>query len=123
MAIDDETIKVFGDGQIRRGFLYVDDCVQAILMPAICDGARGMVMNAGVDQPTHFVQLAETLIAVAGSGNWKFAPFSAERKAQEPGDFYSDFTRIRRIPGWEPVTNLPDGLAQTARYDRQYKAH
>ena len=27
LAIDDETIKVFGDGLIKRDFLYVDDCV------------------------------------------------------------------------------------------------
>ena len=123
LAIDGETIKVFGDGQIRRDFLYVEDCVQAILMSAICDSARGEVMNVGVDQPTNFVQLAETLIAVAGSGAWEFAPFSAERKAQEPGDFYSDITKIRRILGWEPVTSLPDGLAKTVRYYRQYKAY
>jgi UDP-glucose 4-epimerase len=123
LAIDDQTIKVFGDGQIKRDFLYVDDCVHAMLMAAICDGANGEVLNVGVDCPTNFVELVETLVEVTGSGRWEFAPFSAERKAQEPGDFYSDITKIRRILGWEPTTSLRTGLYQTVDYYRKYKAH
>jgi UDP-glucose 4-epimerase len=123
LALDNATIKVFGDGQIKRDFLYVGDCIRAILLSAICDEARGEVMNVGIDRPTNFVELANTLIEVCGSGSWEFAPFSPERKAQEPGDFYSDISKIRRILGWEPGTSLRDGLAATVDYYRQYKAH
>jgi UDP-glucose 4-epimerase len=123
LALDNATIKVFGDGQIKRDFLYVGDCIRAILLAAICDEARGEVMNVGIDRPTNFVELANTLIEVCGSGSWEFAPFSSERKAQEPGDFYSDISKIRRILGWEPETSLRDGLAATVAYYRQYKAH
>jgi UDP-glucose 4-epimerase len=80
-------------------------------------------MNVGIDRPTNFVELANTLIEVCGSGSWEFAPFSPERKAQEPGDFYSDISKIRRILGWEPETSLRDGLAATVAYYRQHKAH
>jgi UDP-glucose 4-epimerase len=31
LAIDGETIKIFGDGSIKRDFLYVDDCVDAMI--------------------------------------------------------------------------------------------
>jgi UDP-glucose 4-epimerase len=123
LAIDDETIKVFGDGQIKRDFLYIDDCVQAMLMAAICPEASGEVMNVGIDHSTNFVELAEMVIGVAGSGRWEFAPFSPERKAQEPGDFYSDISRIRRSLGWEPTTSLHAGLSQTVDYYRKYKSY
>jgi UDP-glucose 4-epimerase len=123
LAIDDETIKVFGDGQIKRDFVYVDDCVQAMLMAAACAEASGEVMNVGIDHPTNFVELAEMVTSVAGSGRWEFAPFSPERKAQEPGDFYSDISRIRRILGWEPTTSLHVGLSQTVDYYRKYKSN
>lgn len=123
LAVDDDTIKVFGDGQIKRDFLYVDDCVDAILQTALCPAAYGEILNVGIDTPTNFVELAETLIDVAGSGRWEFAPFSPERKAQEPGDFYSDISKIRRIVGWEPRTSLRDGLAATVDFFRQYKQH
>jgi UDP-glucose 4-epimerase len=120
LALDGETIKLFGDGRIRRDFLYVDDCVDALLMCAACDDARGQIFNVGIDQPADFRELVETLIEVAGSGRWAFAPFTPERKAQEPGDFYSDISKIRRIVGWSPQTSLRDGLQATVDY---YRAH
>lgn len=121
LAIDDDTIKVFGDGQIKRDFLYVDDCVQAMMAAALCPAAYGEILNVGVDQPTTFLELAQLMVDVAGTGRWEMAPFTPERKAQEPGDFYSDIRKIRRIVGWSPVTSLPDGLGKTIDYYRAYK--
>ena len=34
LALDGQPMKVFGDGTIKRDFLYVDDCVEAILLAA-----------------------------------------------------------------------------------------
>lgn len=118
MAIDDEVISLFGDGSILRDFLYIDDCVDALLLSALSDEAVGNIFNLGVDQPTSFKELVELLISVAGSGSWKYTEFSPERKAQEPGDFYSDISKIRRVLNWEPVTSLRDGLIRTVEYYR-----
>jgi UDP-glucose 4-epimerase len=120
VALDGGCIKVFGDGQIKRDFLYVDDCVDAILQSAVTDQARGQILNVGIDRPTNFLQLAQTLIRVAGSGRWEFAPFSPERKSQEPGDFYSDIAKITKLVGWRPATSLEEGLRQTVDF---YRAH
>jgi UDP-glucose 4-epimerase len=122
-VIDDQTIQVFGDGQIKRDFLFVDDCVEAMLMCARTEKAYGEILNVGIDQPTNFVNLAETLIKTSGSGKWEFAPFTAERKAQEPGDFYSDITKIRTLVGWAPRTPLETGLKKTLDYYREFKEH
>ena len=122
-VIDDDTIKVFGDGKIVRDFLYVQDAVDAILMAAEKEEAVGEVFNVGVDKPTTFLELAEFLVKVAGTGKWAFAPFSHERKVQEPGDFYSDITKIRKRVGWQPRTSLEDGLKQTIDYYRINKQH
>ena len=123
LAVDDDTIKVFGDGKILRDFLYIDDAVEAILMCALEPQAVGEVFNVGIDRPTNFIELAETLIDVAGMGRWEFAPFSPERKAQEPGDFYSDISKIRRLVGWQPRTDLRDGLRHTVDFYRKHKKH
>ncbi len=123
LAVDDETIQVFGDGKILRDFLYIDDAVEAILMSALEPKAVGEVLNVGIDQPYNFIELAETLIEVAGTGRWEFAAFSPERKAQEPGDFYSDISKIRRLVGWTPRTALKDGLRETVAFYRRYKQH
>lgn len=120
LALDGATIPVFGDGKILRDFLYVDDCVRAIMMCAADDKASGQKFNVGVDEPHDFCELAETIVEIAGQGRWELTPFSEERKAQEPGDFYSDISKIDKLLGWRPTTALADGLRQTIEY---YKAN
>jgi UDP-glucose 4-epimerase len=61
-----------------------------MLMCASCEGAYGEVFNLGSDHASNFRELAETVVRVAGSGRWEFAPFIPERAAQEPGDYQSD---------------------------------
>jgi UDP-glucose 4-epimerase len=123
LALDGETIKVFGDGAIKRDFLYVDDCVEAMLACAANPTAHGGVFNVGAGEYATFKQFAEALVAIAGTGRWEFAPFTPERAAQEPGDFYSDITRIRAAVGWEPRTPLTDGIRRTVEFYRAHKAH
>ncbi len=121
-AIDGETIKVFGDGKIVRDFVYVQDCVDAVLMSACSEQAYGEVLNVGDGKPSSFLELATIVTEEAGSGSWELAPFTPERAAQEPGDFYSDISKIERTVGWKPGTSLRDGVRQTIEYYRRNRA-
>ena len=123
LAIDDDVIKIFGDGSIKRDFLYVDDCVDAMVRCAADPAAHGAIFNVGAGGHTTFKAFAEELIRIAGTGRWEFAPFTPERAAQEPGDFYSDITRIRTAIGWEPRTTLADGIRRTVDFYRTHKEH
>lgn len=123
LALDDDTIPIFGDGRIKRDFLYIDDCVEALLRLAVTAEAQGEVFNIGHDSPSDFLTLAETIVAEAGTGRLAFTPFSAERKAQEPGDFYTDIGKINQITGWRPCTSLSQGVAQSLEYYRQNREH
>lgn len=123
LALDDQTIPVFGDGTIVRDFLYVDDCIAAMLLCAVHPAAVGQVFNVGVDRPIDFRTLAETVVRVAGQGRWELADFSPERKAQEPGGFYSDIGKIRRLLGWSPQVELEPGLTRTVEYYRAHREH
>lgn len=119
MALDNECIQVFGDGSIVRDFLYVQDAVGAMIASAATENAYGKVLNVGNNQASNFRELAETIIELTGSGAWKFTPFSPERAAQEPGDFISDVSRIKKVVGWTPTTSLIDGLRRTIAFYRQ----
>ena len=123
LAIDDQTIKVFGDGKLKRDFLYVDDCVDAILLSGLNPAMYGEIFNLGKDKPETFLELAEIIIRVAKKGRWEFAAFSAERKAQEPGDFYSDISKIRSAIHWSPSTTLEEGVRRSIEYYTKHKAH
>jgi len=123
LAIDNDTIKVFGDGKIKRDFLYIDDCVDALLRSGISANAKGEIMNLGHDKPSNFLNLAKLVVKIAESGNWEFSPFSTERKALEPGDFYSDISKIKKITKWKPKTKLEKGLSETIDYYKKHKSN
>lgn len=120
-AIDDELIPVFGEGHILRDFLYVDDLVECFLQVAICSSAYGEVFNVGTGIPISFIDLAKKIVEVAGSGKVAFTEFTKERKEVEPGDYYTDISKIRKVVGWMPKTDLSEGLKKTIEFYRKYK--
>ena len=120
-ALDNEEIPVFGDGRILRDFLYVGDLVDCLMMVAATDGAYGKVFNVGTGTPVSFFELAERIIAIAGTGKTKFTEFTREREEVEPGDYYADITRIRQTTGWVPTTTLDEGIAKTIDYYREHR--
>ncbi len=121
--LDEKPIQVFGDGSILRDFVYVDDAVEACLLAAARSGNAGEVFNVGDDRPTSFLQLVKLMLEVAGRGTFVFTEFSPERKAQEPGHFYSDIARARKDLGWEPRTPLDAGLRRTLAYYEEHWPH
>jgi len=122
LALEGRPIPIFGTGKILRDFLYVDDCVEALVAAAISPAAVGEILNVGHDRPSTFLEVAEILREIVPDTRIEFTEFSPERKAQEPGDFVSDITKIRRLLGWEPKTSLREGLARTVDFYRERRA-
>jgi len=122
LALEGRPIPIFGTGKILRDFLYVDDCVEALVAAATSPAAVGEILNVGHDRPSTFLEVAELLREIVPDTRIEFTEFSPERKAQEPGDFVSDITKIRRLLGWEPKTNLREGLARTVDFYRERRA-
>lgn len=120
-ALDDAEIPVFGDGRILRDFLYVDDLVRCLLMVASTDGAYGEVFNVGTGIPVSFLDLAETIAKVVGKGRVAFTEFTTERKEVEPGDYYTNISKIKTVVGWEPNIGLEEGIRRTADFYRKYQ--
>jgi UDP-glucose 4-epimerase len=122
-AMDNEDVPVFGDGRILRDFLFVDDLVECMLMVAATPAAYGGVFNVGTGIPVSFIDLAQKIVEVTGSGKARFTEFTQERKEVEPGDYYADITRIRNVVKWKPRTPLDAGIRETVKFYRKYRNH
>ena len=96
--------------------------MEAILRAASEPAAVGEVLNVGHDRPSTFLEVAEILRELVPGTRLEFTDFTPERKAQEPGDFVSDITKIRRLLGWEPRVGLREGLARTVDFYRERRA-
>ncbi len=112
-AIRGEPLTVYGDGSQTRSLCYVSDLVRGVL----ADLERGdeMPVNLGNPHEVTMLQLAETIIRLAGSTSkieYRALPIDDPRQRQP------DITRARTLLGWQPEVGLEDGLQRTLEYFR-----
>jgi UDP-glucose 4-epimerase len=119
LALEGKPIPIFGTGKILRDFLFVDDCVEALVLAAQNPAVVGEILNVGNDRASTFLEVAQILRELVTGTAFEFTDFTPERKAQEPGDFVSDISKIRRLLGWEPRVSLREGLARTVAFYRE----
>ncbi len=123
LALEDREIQIYGDGSQVRDLVYVDDAADAFLRAGASDEANGCVFNVGGLEPITHRALVERLIAVAGSGRYRFVEWPAEKRAIDIGSFYADSSLIARTLGWRPVTPLREGLQRTVAFYREHLSH
>jgi UDP-glucose 4-epimerase len=115
-----EELVIYGDGEQRRDFNYVDDAVRALLLTGARDEANGRVYNLGAAPPVSLRALAELLVDVHGAGSFRLVPFPDDRRAIDIGDYYADFGAIESELGWRPAVSLEDGLRRTLDFYREH---
>ena len=112
-ALRDEPITVFGDGRQTRSFCYVDDLVAAIVAFMRVDGAYPGPINLGNPSEVTVCELAETIIRLTNSkSRVKHKPLPSD----DPQRRQPDISLARQRLGWQPTTNLEDGLRKAIDY-------
>jgi dTDP-glucose 4,6-dehydratase len=112
-AIRGEPITVYGDGSQTRSLCYVSDLVRGVL--AVLERGDAMPVNLGNPQEVTVLQLAETIVRLAGS-NSKIV--HRELPVDDPKQRRPDITHAKKLLGWEPEVALEDGLSRTLEYFR-----
>jgi len=115
-------ITVIGDGSQTRCFTYVSDAVRATVEAGLRADAEGRVINIGTDVETSVLELARTLIEVAGTDT----PIEFVPQESVYGDSYEDIprrvpdvTRMRELLGVTASVPLREGLEKTVRWFRE----
>ena len=112
-AIRGEPLTVYGDGSQTRSLCYVSDLVRGVL--AVLDRGDELPINLGNPQEVTVLELAETIIRVAGS---KSTIDHRELPVDDPKQRRPDIARARKLLGWRPEVPLEDGLRKTLEYFR-----
>ncbi len=118
-----QPVQVFGDGLQLRDFNYVDDVIEAFLLAALNPKAEGEVYNLGSAEYINLKDLAGIMVEIYGSGSYDMVPFPPERKAIDIGDYYSDFSKIKKSLGWMPRISLREGLRKSLEYYSLHGKH
>lgn len=115
-AVLGEKIQVYGTGNQLRDLIYVDDVVEAMLLAGSNEETFGNIFNLGHDEKVNLFQLASLLTEITGKGEVEIIPFPEERKKLDIGDFYGDYSELKKVCGWKPSVSLREGLKKTVDF-------
>ena len=118
LALSGETLSIYGDGRQRRDYIYIDDAVEALMCMAAAPAGNGRLFNVGSGIGTSIVDMARSIISIAGGGRIGFVAWPKLAGQIETGDFVADIGRIERELGWTPRVALADGLERTVSHYR-----
>ncbi|MCW5979227.1 MAG: NAD-dependent epimerase/dehydratase family protein [Bryobacteraceae bacterium] len=115
LAEHPDRLRVLGNGRQRKSYLYVQDCVDAILLATEKASARVNIFNLGTDE----------YCAVDDSIGWICEELGVRPEISYSGGdrgwigdnpfIYLDCARIRAL-GWRPRYSIREGIVRTVRF-------
>lgn len=114
-------MEIWGDGSQRRSFLWINDCVDAIihLLRSSCTGP----VNIGSDRSVSIKDLANFALQAVGVDpeNVEFVYDLEKPVGVSSRNSNNDF--VRQQLGWTPVTSLEDGMRHTGHWIESQLQH
>lgn len=108
--LNNEPIKVFNHGHMRRDFTYIDDIVKGVTSiaenPATGD-VPFRIYNIGNSSPVDLLDFINVIENVSGH------KAKMNMMDMQPGDVvttYADTTRLERDFGYKPATSIEEGI-------------
>jgi UDP-glucuronate 4-epimerase len=125
-------IELYGNGEMRRDFTYVDDLVEAVLRLAdaipshdappvagdtLSPIAPFRVVNIGSGRPVGLIEFVEVIERIVGR------PVARRLMPMQPGDVPVTFAAsdlLEALTGYRPATPLADGVRRFADWYAEY---
>lgn len=115
-----ETIEIWGDGNIVRDYIYIDDLIDGLYRIAMAN-TTSRIFNLGSGRGCSLNGLIELIREVTGSD--VPVKYTAKRSFDIP-EIYLDITRAKEETGWSPSTDFRAGIEDTWRFVRSlYERH
>ena len=106
-------IQIFGDGEQRRDYNFVDDVVDALLLSATSENAIGKAFNLGDPAPLSLKETAKIMCNLIKEAEFTMIPFPQDRKAIDVGDFICDYSAFSNSFGWQPKITFEEGISRS----------
>jgi nucleoside-diphosphate-sugar epimerase len=104
--INDEPLKIFGDGTQTRDLLYVTDCARFIVDGTLSPSTTGEVINAGTGSDISINNLAK-LIATEGT---EIEHIKHHHPQSEVQKLLCNPQKAEELLGWKSEVSLEDGV-------------
>jgi len=111
-----EDFVVWGSGNQRRAFLYIDDAVSS-LISVMDSGINKGAIQIGPDYSIAIREIAEIIVSLSGKDiHIKYDPTKKEGDI----DRTADWTKAKQILEWSPKIDIETGLKRTYEWCKNY---
>jgi len=118
---EDRPIEVYGEGDMRRDFTYIDDIARGTLLAMDAMGGFGAtthrIYNLGNNQPESLLRFIDVLEAAAGR---RARRVLLPMQAGDVRETAADIDATTRDLGWKPSTTIDVGLPKLVAWVREY---
>lgn len=105
---------IYGDGEQKRCFSFIDDVVDPLMKMATDDGVVGQIINVGPDEEYITInQLAKTIAELL---NFDLKPIYVTGRPQEVKHASCSAEKARRLLNYKTTKTLKDGLSDMIAY-------
>lgn len=118
-ALNNQPIRVYGDGTQSRCFGYVGDVVNAIVALMNNSEAIGQIFNIGSDEEISIMELAKKVKAITGSQSEIVKiPYEEayEQGFEDMARRVPDLAKITKLIGYTPKVKLDEIIARVRDY-------
>ena len=109
--LENKTLKMFGTGEQRRDFIYVDDVVDANIL--MMNESRNEIYNVGTNSNISVNEVAVELSQQLGViPKWQFL-------SEVKGELFQtklSYDKLNKATGWFPKTTFSEGIKKTIEW-------
>jgi nucleoside-diphosphate-sugar epimerase len=115
LALRNEPLTIYGDGQQTRDFSYVTDMIEGFLLMGSKKDAIGRALNFGTARDVKIVDVARKIIRYSGS---KSKIIHVKPRTSEVSRLLADYSLAKKLLGWEPRIFIDEGLKMNIEWAR-----
>lgn len=105
---------IYGNGNQRRCFSFIQDVVDPIMKACFTDVINGETINIGPDE--EFVSINELAEVIAGIMNFRLSPIYVAERPQEVLEANCSANLARQLLGYKTTINLKQGLEELCNW-------
>lgn len=115
--VSENEIKVYGNGDIVRDYIYIEDFID-LNLKLLTTQEKNNIMNVGSGKGTSILELIKKIESVVGKkARIEYLPkreFDVDKNVLK-------ITKVRDIYGWEPKISLNEGIKRTLHWIKGLK--
>ena len=123
--LNNKNFYVYGDGEQRRAFSYIDDFTPYITKAGFDDRANGEIFNVGPVEEVSINQLAQIVLEdFFGTKDWdkRFTPKHLPPRPMEVKDAFCTVDKARKMLGYRTSVDMREGIKRMIAWAREIGA-